>query len=147
MTTKWLKHFKAKMYLKHLSAFLYHRFSLFTPQDPLYIMLPPYCYKNHSTFDKIVPTHLYPSLISLLQTDRQMNKHTTNILVAPDILHHSTILQTCATSQSKVILTLVNSTDYPVVGLKYTLRLSCFGYHKYTLLHTCLKLANIYWEI
>ena len=39
------------------------------------------------------------------------------IIASPDTLHHSTKFHPCTPSQSKVIVTHVNSTDYPLAGL------------------------------
>ena len=61
---------------------------------------------NHSvpygTFNKIVPRHLYTSLISDVQTPRQT--HTSlHTMVAPDTPYHSTKFQPDSPSKSKVI--------------------------------------------
>ena len=63
-------------------------------------------------------------------TDRQMHIHATIHTVAQDTLH-SAKFQPCMPSQSKVILTHVNSTD-PLVGLKCIPEISHISYHKYT---------------
>ena len=73
------------------------------------------------------------------------------ILVASDTLHHSAKFQPSTSFQSKIILSHVNSSDYPLAGLKHTSKFSSTGYHKNTpYIHaykTLLKIFNISGEI
>ena len=124
------------MYSKHFNA-LQQRYSHYLPLGLPYIALAPIISKHIAFLTKQCPftciLHSYPIY---RHTDRHMDK-PPNIIIALEFLHHSTKLQSYNPSQSKVILTHVNSTNYPVNGLKCILTLCHFGYHKYTPSHIC----------
>ena len=133
------KHIYRQKYNLHISV------HCINSQIFCYPLRPPL--QRNSTPELIKPWHfqqngaqtLVPftqSLHSDPQKDTHMSLYT---LVAPDSPFHSTKFQPYTPSQSKVILTHVNSTSYPLDGLKCIPEIYHVGYHKYTPLHMCLE--------
>ena len=70
---------------------------------------------------------MYPSLKACTQTPRQMHRHVLKYIIALDTPFYSTKFKPCTFSHSKVILPYVNSTVYPLAGLKCIPEIYCIG--------------------
>ena len=85
-------------------------------------------------------------LFSHLQTYRQTYRFTNPYDSSPNTLDHSTKLQPYTIFQSKVILTHMNFTDYPIAGLKTNLHATLLATTSSSP-YMCTKktLPKVYW--
>ena len=100
--------------------------------------------------NKIVPTHLYPSLKPCVQTDK-CTDIPLYILVALDIFHHTTKLHPCTPPNPKLFSHMWIPLTLPIWPKMHTMTLPLWLPQVHPIscvpIKHCLKLANKYGEI